>query len=358
MILNGAVIVLGLFAAFSLFFKNQNRSANRLMALFLISTSLWLIDNFMRIAGIYEQDPDLYFKPIYYSFAFGPLLYFYVLSIVNSEFKFRPFHLIHFIPVLLQAGLYFFLTWQDYDFKRWYWQEIHLPYTYRIEFDGSFISMALYSFFAIRLLNAYQKWLDDTYSDTSKSKLNWLKVMLILMLVLTLQWFVELILRDLYANYYQYNFSPLILGLLTLILAFRAFHQEDQKEIVYQKKAVEPPKTNTLDFKQEVLTQIEARMLEHQDYLDPTLKLKTFAANCQLPQKVVSQYLNQRLHQSFHDYVNHYRIEEFKKRLAEEKGELMTFEGLAYDCGFNSKATFNRIFKKLTGLTPSQYAAK
>ena len=312
----------------------------------------------MRIAGIYQQQPGFYFKPTYYSFAFGPLIYFYVLSISNSEFKFRPIHFLHFLPVLIQVGLYCFLTFQEYEFRRWYWMEVHLPYTYRVEFDGSFISMAIYLFFSIRLLNGYQKWLNNAYSEISKSHLNWLKVILILMLVLTFQWFVEMILRDFYANYYQYNFSVYILGILTLVLAFWAFHQEDQKEIVYEKKTSEDPKPKTINFKEEVLQQVENRMRQHKDYLDPTLNLKTFASNCKLPQKVVSQYLNQKLNQSFHDYVNRYRVEEFKQRIGESEEQMMTFEGLAYDCGFNSKATFNRIFKKFTGLTPSQYVSK
>ena len=218
--------------------------------------------------------------------------------------------------------------------------------------------MAVYLFFSLRLLNNYQQWLKERYSDISKSQLNWLKILLVLLLLLNLQWFIEVILRDFYSNFYQYNYSVFILGLLTLLLAFWAFHQEDQKEIVFLSKIPKETTPHNLDFKQEILDQIEDRMLTHKDYLNPTLSLKIFASNCKLPQKVVSQYLNQQLKKSFHEYVNHYRVEEFKRRVKEEKELVMTLEGLAYDCGFNSKTTFNRIFKKYTGLTPSQYVAK
>ncbi len=137
-ILFGAMIIIGLFAASVLFLRKENRLANRVLACFLIASSLWLIHSFMNIAGIFAQNANAYFNPIYYSFAFGPLIYFYVRSITNSSFKFKWIHVIHFIPVVMQASLYWFLAFQDYSYKRWYWENVHLPYTYRIEFNGTF----------------------------------------------------------------------------------------------------------------------------------------------------------------------------------------------------------------------------
>lgn len=314
-----------------------------------------MVDVFMRVSGIYGQRPEFYFLPIYYSFAFGPLIYFYVKSITNSAFKLKWIHLLHFIPVILQAGLYLFLSTKDYSFKRWYWSDIHQPYTYRIEFDGSFVSLAIYSILSFLLLNKYQKWLDDKYSEHSKSQLKWLKVILMLMVALTAQWFAEVILRDFYANYYGYNYSSFILALLTLILAFLAFHQADQEEIKFQGDTA-AKKDQLQEVDTEILAQIEQRMTVSKDYLNPTLSLKTFAGNCKLPQKVVSQYLNQELNKTFHTFVNDYRIEAFQDRVKNGEHLEMTLEGLAYECGFNSKASFNRIFKKKTGQTPSQFA--
>ena len=331
---------------------------NKLMAFFLISISLWLIDNFMRISGIFQNHPDLYFKPIYYSLAFGPLIYFYVVSITNSNFKFKKVHLLHFIPVIFQGGLYLFLSLKDYSFKRWYWIDVHLPYTYRLEFDGTFISMAIYLFFALKVLAKYQDRLNNNYSETAQSRLNWLKLILVLMLLLSLQWFVEVILRDFYENYYNHNYSIYMLGIVTLIFAFRAFYQADQQAIVFEEKSNENINLDSWTFDENILNKIQNRMIEHKDYLDPKLSLKTFASNCKLPQKTVSQYLNQKLDQTFHDYVNRYRVEAFKTKLETADREIKTFEGLAYESGFNSKASFNRIFKKFTGMTPTQFVSK
>jgi len=327
------------------------------MAAFLAVISLWLCDNFMRITGIYSQNANYYFKPIYYSFAFGPLVYFYVKSIVNSHFRLKKSHLLHFIPVLIQGTLYLFLSFKNYEYRHWYWEEVHLPYTYRVEFDGTFISMAIYLFFSIQLLREYQNWLKDHHSDHSTKKLNWLKMILVLMFVLCIQWFVEVILRDVYQVYYDYNYTPLILGLVTLVFAYRAFFQEDQKEVVFINNK-EETKTTEFQLDQELMGRIVKRMEEDRDFLDPKLSLKEFAVRCKLPQKTVSQYLNQGLQKTFHEYVNAYRIEEFKERVIKSEEKNRTLEGLAYDCGFNSKATFNRIFKKNTGLTPTAYVSK
>ena len=338
--------------------RKTNRYPNRFLGAFLVVVSLWLIDAFLRISGLYGQDAKLYFKPIYYSFAFGPLIYFYVRSIVNSSFVFTRVHLLHFIPVILQAGLYLFLTFQTYNYRHWYWQEIHLPWTYRIEFDGTFISMAVYLFLSLRVLGGYKKWLTNAFSDLSKINLNWLRIILILMLVLVGQWFAEVILRDLYDNYYEYNYSVQILGVLTLVLAYKAFYQEDQEEILYTDDPTEDLGTEQNDFDEEKNKKITERMSIHKDYLQPSLSLKAFAANCGIPPRTVSRYINQYKGMTFHQFVNNYRVHEYMEKAisGDEKG--MTLEGIAYDCGFNSKASFNRIFKAQTGMTPSQYVSK
>jgi hypothetical protein len=202
----GIIISQGTFAAIILWFAERNKPSNRILAVLLVCISLWLIDTFFSVSGIYQQAPNFYFKPIYYSFAFGPLLYFYVKSLTNARFQLKRRHLLHFTPVLFQALLYWFLTFQDYTFKRWYWLEIHQPFTYRIEFDGTFVSLAIYLVFSLQLLRNYQKWLSDNFSEFSKMTLNWLKIILAIMLLLCLQWFVEVILREFYDNYYDYNF--------------------------------------------------------------------------------------------------------------------------------------------------------
>jgi AraC-like DNA-binding protein len=69
----------------------------------------------------------------------------------------------------------------------------------------------------------------------------------------------------------------------------------------------------------------------------------------------LSEILNTRLNQNFYDFINRYRVEEVKKRLSENDSGKFSLIAIAFDSGFNSKSSFNTIFKKLTGVTPSQF---
>lgn len=355
-VLYGAIISQGIFAALVLWFARRNRTSNRILAILLLSISLWLIDTLFRVTGIYHQQPNLYFKPIYYSFAFGPLLYFYVKSLTNSTFQFTRKNLFHFTPVVLQAALYWFLTFQDYTFKRWYWLEIHQPLTYRIEFDGTFLSLAVYLVFSLLLLKSYQKWLRNNFSEFSTITLNWLRTILAIMLLLCVQWFVEVIIREIYQDYYAYNFSVLILGILSLFLAFGGIQQNSLSEVNFTKKSGSATEKN-INIDQSILSKIKVRMEADKDYLNPTLTLKEFAQTLQVPSRTVSEHINHGLDKSFVDFVNEYRVNEVKQRLQSSDLEVYTILAIAFECGFNSKATFNRTFKKFTGKSPREFVA-
>ena len=69
----------------------------------------------------------------------------------------------------------------------------------------------------------------------------------------------------------------------------------------------------------------------------------------------LSEVINVGAEKNFNDFVNHYRVEEVKRKLQQGEGEKYSLLAIALDCGFNSKATFNRVFKKLTGQSPSDY---
>lgn len=351
-LLCGSMIILGLFASIILWFRKENRLSNRFLALLLLAFSLWLIHTFYSISGIYAQDPNFYFRPIYYSFAFGPLIYFYVRSITNNEFQFKAIYYLHFIPVLFQASLYLFLFFQTYNYKNWYWQNVHYPYTYKIEFDGTFLSLAIYLGFSIYLLIKYQKWIINNYSESSKIKLNRLKLILALFLLLCLFWFLEVILRTFYTQYS--DFTILLMGILILLLALLGINQKDLGHINFN-NADHPKKTKITEIDPQVIDTILSRMKEEKDYLNPALTLKEFAHNCKYPSRVISEHINHGLKKTFHDFVNEYRVQEVVNILKSEDKNHYTIESIAYDAGFNSKATFNRIFKKVVGVAPSQF---
>ena len=96
-------------------------------------------------------------------------------------------------------------------------------------------------------------------------------------------------------------------------------------------------------------------MLSDKVYLNPDLNIDQLAQICGLAKRTVSEHINKGHDLNFYDYVNAYRVEEFQNRLKDSQSEHLTLLAIAFESGFNSKASFNRIFKNLTGKTPSEY---
>jgi AraC-like DNA-binding protein len=90
-------------------------------------------------------------------------------------------------------------------------------------------------------------------------------------------------------------------------------------------------------------------------FTDPELTLGALARKLNVHPNHLSQVINTYEQKNFYDFINFHRIEEFKRMVAITENKNYTLVSLAYDCGFNSKASFNRNFKKVTGLAPSEY---
>ena len=101
--------------------------------------------------------------------------------------------------------------------------------------------------------------------------------------------------------------------------------------------------------------QLDTLMEGKRVFLNPNLKIGNLANELSMPTHYLSQYFNVSLNTNYYDYINSLRIAELKSRISDGQLDSLSLLGLAYDCGFNSKATLNRVFKKQTGQTPSGY---
>ncbi|GAB3782805.1 hypothetical protein GCM10028818_39430 [Spirosoma horti] len=355
-----SIINIGFFSAGLLWFTHYNRLANRFLAGLMAAISCWQIDGFFRVSGLYRQNADLYFLPIFYSFAFGPLIYFYVKSLTNSNFRFERKHGLHFLPVAIQAALYLFLTGQSYEFRNWFWATIHYPYTYSIEFDGTWLSLLIYLLLSLRLLRNYGRYVQENFSETSQLTLRWLQVLLVILAVVCVQWAVELVLRDVFHSFYQYDYSYWLLCLLLIVLGVAGLKQGNLANVHFKNDAVAgmplSPIKVAVDVNPDHVARIRQAMDNDKLYLNPTLTLTELAQHVDLNPKVVSQVINAGIGKSFNDFVNDYRVSEVKQRLRSNDLARLTLLGIALESGFNSKTTFNRIFRQHTGQSPSEFA--
>ena len=355
-----AIINVGFFSAGLLWFSSQNRQANRFLAGLMAAISCWQIDGFFRVSGLYGQNANLYFLPIFYSFAFGPLIYFYVKSLTNSGFRFERKHWWHFLPVAVQTGLYVFLSLCSYEFRNWFWANVHYPITYSIEFDGTWLSLLVYLILSLRLLKKYSRYVQENFSETSRLTLRWLRVLLLILAVVCGQWAVELILRDVFHTFYQYDYSYWLLGLFLIALGVAGLQQGNLASVQFRDEpapdTTPTPTKAVADINPEYVARIRRAMDVDKLYLNPTLTLTELAQHVSLNPKVVSQVINAGIGKSFNDFVNDYRVGEVKQRLRTNDMARLTLLGIAFESGFNSKTTFNRIFRQHTGQSPSEFA--
>lgn len=106
---------------------------------------------------------------------------------------------------------------------------------------------------------------------------------------------------------------------------------------------------------QKYTKELEQIMMDYKLYLNPDLSLKDLASYLELPANYVSQLLNQGFDKNFSEYVNTFRLHEFKQRVLLEENKDLTIMAVAYDSGFNSKTVFNTFFKKIEGITPNTF---
>ena len=93
-------------------------------------------------------------------------------------------------------------------------------------------------------------------------------------------------------------------------------------------------------------------------YINPNLTLSEIATLLDTNRNIVSKVINQSFEMNFNDFVNQKRAEGVIQKLKNGDHKQSTLLGIALDCGFNSKTTFNRAFKKYTSSTPKQYIIK
>jgi AraC-like DNA-binding protein len=123
---------------------------------------------------------------------------------------------------------------------------------------------------------------------------------------------------------------------------------EKQPEKRYLKSALDERMMDDYEAK------LKKYMLQSKVYLDTELSLDDLAHKIKIPKHHITQLLNDRVHKNFYSFINEYRIEEAMKKLRDADVDVNMLS-LAFDCGFNSKSSFNSYFKKLAGVTPSAY---
>jgi AraC-like DNA-binding protein len=305
----------------------------------------------------------------YFGLAIPPSIYLFLQSLVNSGYRFRAAQLWHYAPYLLNFVYHLGVGMRGPVFARWWQNNIDSPYSIYLLADAvELVQHLVYLLLSIRLYRRYREWIGREFSDLAQVEYAWFRNFLFIFALKTLEVWV-------FAAYYLYvgeQYDKLWWGLLAdtvmvYFLSIFGYAQPYIRSLRFQydvANAATPPAitaTGGIQPDPELETW-KARVIEYfereQPWLDPELTLSELAARMKTNPSVLSQVINSGFGKNFNDFVNGYRVEAFKKRLDGDDARHLTLLAIALDCGFNSKATFNRAFKKLTGFSPKEFVAQ
>jgi AraC-like DNA-binding protein len=224
--------------------------------------------------------------------------------------------------------------------------------------------MLLYLAFTLQLFYNYRKKITQYFSNTYKLELNWILSFLILFTLLflydTVQTLVGAFVTDL--NYEQRWWLNLLGALITIYIGIKGYFTDTTKlkklnfSFSPSLEAI-PEHSNNKEkpISEENIKFVKSLMEQDKVYLNPELNLSDLAKQANMSRAQLSEIINSGFNKNFNDFVNMYRVDAFKAMINDKKHKQLSLLGIAQECGFNSKATFNRVFKKLTNHSPSEY---
>ena len=357
-------IVQGLTTGVYLLLARPRRAGAGWLGLLLLGLTLQVADYFLARSGVYFRHRWLYFTPLFFSWSFGPLLLGYVRALAGAG---RRLAWGHFVPGAVQLLFYAVVSGQSFDTKTWVWLHVHKPLTRYVEYYGALASMGFYLWLAGRVLRevpARSPWPRRVLGGLAG-------------------FYLAAALDPLVNRYYlppgapKFYLTSLVLPVLAYGLAVLGWRNGRSVAAVGGPTAAPAPAAESSValplptqpaaptaaelpaaapvFSPEQLVRVVRAMAEEELFKDPDLTLGRVARHLGLTANAVSLLVNAGLGQSFTDWVNGYRLAEVERRLRTDDAQRFTGLALALDAGFNSKTTFNRVFKEKTGLTPSAY---
>jgi len=361
-------IIQGLVVSGLLFFSRQNKYPNRILAVLILLISLAsfnLYGNYVNWFGLSALRFIAQIVPLVLPMAFGPLIYFYIQSYLEPGFRITKKQRLHFYPVLIDlvpsltvisfvAGIVMKLVKN----KPGPWGVFIDNYNVYADIPR-WLSITAYLWASAKYLSACKKN-KETGASNGLNSYKWLNQFVKAFMVFQAIWLLYLVpyVIPKYTDWMLNTFDwyPIYIPMTVLIywMGIKGYIVS-QQQIAADKKNTGMPAMLTPALIQQVMDALKKAMEEDKIFLNPTLSLANVSAATGFPQKNISAVLNQHLKKSFNEYVNGYRIRTFTEKIGLPEMSHLTIAGIAFECGFNSQATFQRSFKEATGKSPSEF---
>jgi AraC-like DNA-binding protein len=375
-----SAVILAFFLSFILLTKKNKSTADYILLAWLAVTGFHLLSFYLISTSQYADFPTLVVLGFPLPLVQGPFLFLYTRQ-QTSPAPFKLKLLLHFIPLLVSYAL----------FAKFYTLSFHEKVEIINRKGEGFEKQMLFNLYAIYLsgiiyvslslitLLKFRRNLVNQFSNTEKINFNWLLYLIIWMGVI---WIVILFIQE----------DSLIFGAAALFVIWlgyfgikqvQAFSQhasntsnkihptvDDDGEREYPESPKSTYQTNEseslagLRYQKSSLTEpvassiherLKKLMQEEKPFKNPDLTLNELAGSLEVHPNHLSQVINSKEKRNFYDLINERRVDEFISLISQGVSKQYTLLAIAFDCGFNSKASFNRNFKKYTGLSPSDY---
>ncbi|MEL6636730.1 MAG: AraC family transcriptional regulator [Bacteroidota bacterium] len=339
----------------------QKRLSDALMSALLLLLCLAIVPFLLGFIGSSLVYNELLFFPFGIGLLIGPVIYFYLKTQTNTEFRFKAQDALHLVPYGIYLSYHFAIFFRDQGFVQQWISSVHLPYHIpSVIALGVLISNYIYLFRSVKYYYEYQSWLDSELSDTEDVNLSWYRNYLYLAIGgVTLSWGIKTLdWWGIQLTYTQSWWEYVGLSAIIFVASISAFNQPqviylefkpEEKDQAPEKPLLDSPELER--WRQKALRLLE----EEKIYLNPKLTLSEMAEQMGVNNNLLSQVINKGFGKNFNQLINDYRIEAFKAATQKPANGHLSILAIAMDCGFNSKATFNRVFKKAAGISPKEY---
>ena len=353
--------LIGIFIFIILNLKNNtNNTSKTLISIFVLMHSIFILDLFFYLTNLRYNYPHTMFMSITFSFLYGPIIYFYYKKIVLN-YKFRWVDVLHFIPTFIIVGVvmpYYFLSGQEKLAILLDVSDLIPSVIYDATFIVKLTSLLVYSILIVRIYYKYSK----NNKKLSVIKLKWQKGLARLVSAYVVFYCIYglIIVTEVIPRIeILFHLQIVTMAIMVLYIGYKAFLTPklfssgyfETDNYKYKKSGL------TMSFSEDLKEELMYLLEEEKIYRQNNISLEILSKRLDTTRHNTSQVINEHFGLNFFELINKYRINEALEILQNDTHNNMNIIDVAYEVGFNNKVTFNKSFKKIISLTPTQYIA-
>lgn len=359
-----------LYASLLLVSPGRSRSRNCFLALFLLSQAAIPLDILINFGAEFRYVALNISPNLFYIFGFaywleGPLLLWYTKSVLYEQYRPPRREYLYLVPLVLYVGYelvfyYSLSTPEKIELQLGYDLAQAPQYMNYVTLARELFRLA-FSIACLRAIQQYRQTLKESFSNTEVIDFQWLKLLVVGFSVLrTIAVIVALLIIASLHFDLKVNFETVGLAgnyLTFLLISMLIFFSLKKSSVVapVAQPAEEVEDQSRTHYSERQVDQLLQYMEEHKPHLENSLTIDELARKTRIPARELSAITNRHLNKNFFEFVNSYRIEEAKQQLQDPSRRHQSILTIMFAAGFNSKATFNTLFKKATGQTPSAF---